>query len=233
MRAKLSQAKGHTGADPEDATNTGPRTSSGYPKKPLVRLQANAKQPKIGKVVDDAMGALERDNPSLKGVLPRITRGLALDKDRLANSSISSAPSDRRDAANRSNDVLGRVYEYFLRQFASAEGKNGGQFYTPDASCACWSRCSSPKAACTTACGSGGMFVQSEKFVVDTADAWATSPFTGRKATRRRGAGEDESRHSRHRRQFRPRNADTFARICTKTCKAISLSPIRPSTIPT
>jgi len=80
----------------------------------------------IGKLVDDAMLAIERDNPSLKGVLPKDYAHPRLDKQRLGQ--LIDLVGDE---TNRSRDVLGRVYEYFLSQFASAEGKKGGQFYTP------------------------------------------------------------------------------------------------------
>ena len=94
-------------------------------------LQANAKQPGIGKIVDDAMDAIERENPSLKGVLPKQYARPALDKQRLGELIDLIGTIGLGDEESRSKDVLGRVYEYFLSQFASAEGKKGGQFYTP------------------------------------------------------------------------------------------------------
>ena len=94
-------------------------------------LKANAKQPTVGKVVDDAMLAIERDNPSLKGVLPKDYAHPRLDKQRLGQLIDMVGNIGLGDRANRSKDILGRVYEYFLSQFASAEGKKGGQFYTP------------------------------------------------------------------------------------------------------
>src|SRR4051812_30987180 len=94
-------------------------------------LQGQAKQPTIGKLIDDAMVAIERDNPTLKGVLPKDFARPALDKQRLGELIDLIGTIGLGDKANRSRDVLGRVYEYFLTQFASAEGKNGGQFYTP------------------------------------------------------------------------------------------------------
>jgi type I restriction enzyme M protein len=90
-------------------------------------LQSMARQPTIGKLIDDAMVAIERDNPRLKGVLPKDYGRPALDKDRLGELVDLISTIGLGDAANRSKDVLGRVYEYFLTQFASAEGKNGGQ----------------------------------------------------------------------------------------------------------
>ena len=113
-------------------TNTAPRTSSGFRRKPAGSyLQASAKQPTIGKLIDDAMVAIERDNPRLKGVLPKDYARPALDKHRLGELIDLIGTIGLGDKENRSKDILGRVYEYFLSQFASAEGKNGGQFYTP------------------------------------------------------------------------------------------------------
>ena len=94
-------------------------------------LQDNAKQPTIGKLIDDAMVAIERDNPSLKGVLPKDYARPALDKQRLGELIDLIGTIGLGDAESRSKDILGRVYEYFLGQFASAEGKKGGEFYTP------------------------------------------------------------------------------------------------------
>ena len=94
-------------------------------------LQERAKQPEIGKLIDDAMVAIERENPSLKGVLPKDYARPALDKTRLGELIDLISTIGLGDAENRSKDILGRVYEYFLNQFASKEGKKGGEFYTP------------------------------------------------------------------------------------------------------
>src|SRR5262249_162294 len=94
-------------------------------------LQANAKQATIGKILDDAMVAIEKDNPSLKGVLPKDYARPAMDKQRLGELIDLIGTVGLGDREHRSKDILGRVYEYFLSQFASAEGKKGGQFYTP------------------------------------------------------------------------------------------------------
>src|SRR3989344_4433163 len=130
-------------------------------------LQKNAKQPVIGKLIDDAMDAIEKDNPSLKGVLPKDYARPALDKQRLGELIDLIGSIALGDRESKSKDVLGRVYEYFLGQFADAEGKKGGQFYT--------SRCivkllvdmiePYKGRVFDPCCGSGGMFVQSEKFV--------------------------------------------------------------------
>jgi len=130
-------------------------------------LQANAKQPTIGKTIDDAMVAIERDNPSLKGVLPKDYARPALDKTRLGELIDLIGTISLGDKENRSKDILGRVYEYFLSQFATAEGKKGGQFYTPRCVVKVLVEMIEPYKGRVfdPCCGSGGMFVQSEKFV--------------------------------------------------------------------
>lgn len=130
-------------------------------------LQASAKQPSIGQWIDDEMTAIERDNPSLKGVLPKEYARPALDKQRLGEliDLVSGIGLGSRE--NRSRDILGRVYEYFLSQFASAEGKRGGQFYTPQSVVQTLVAMLAPYKGriYDPCCGSGGIFVQSEKFV--------------------------------------------------------------------
>ncbi len=130
-------------------------------------LQANAKQPTIGKLLDEAMVAIERDNPTLKNVLPKDYARPALDKQRLGELIDLIGTIGLGNRENRSKDVLGRVYEYFLSQFASAEGKKGGQFYTPRCIVRLLVAMLSPyKGRVFDPCnGSGGMFVQSEEFV--------------------------------------------------------------------
>jgi type I restriction enzyme M protein len=130
-------------------------------------LQGNAKQPMIGKLIDDAMVAIERDNPSLKGVLPKDYARPALDKTRLGELIDLIGTIGLGDRENRSKDILGRVYEYFLSQFASAEGKKGGQFYTPRCVVRVLVEMIEPYKGRVydPCCGSGGMFVSSEKFV--------------------------------------------------------------------
>jgi len=130
-------------------------------------LQKNAKQPTIGKIVDDAMDILEKDNPTLKGVLPKNYARPALDKQRLGELIDLIGTIGLGDRENRSKDLLGRVYEYFLGQFADAEGKKGGQFYTPRCIVKLLVEMIEPYKGRVfdPCCGSGGMFVQSEKFV--------------------------------------------------------------------
>src|SRR5216110_788879 len=130
-------------------------------------LQNSAKQPTIGKIVDDAMVAIERDNPRLKGILPKEYARPALDKNRLGELIDLIGTIGMGDKASRSKDILGRVYEYFLSQFASAEGKKGGQFYTPQSVVRLLVEMLAPYKGriYDPCCGSGGMFVQSERFV--------------------------------------------------------------------
>ena len=130
-------------------------------------LQRNAKQPTIGKMIDNAMEVIEMENPSLKGVLPTNYSRPSLDKQRLGEliDLIGSITIGTDEAKSR--DVLGRVYEYFLGQFADAEGKKGGQFYTPKSIVQLLVEMIEPYRGRVfdPCCGSGGMFVQSEKFI--------------------------------------------------------------------
>ena len=128
-------------------------------------LVASAKQPTIGVLIDDAMDAVERDNPSLKGVLPKNYAREALDKRRLGElidlfTNITFQPDNAKD-------LLGQVYEYFMGQFADSEGKHGGEFYTPRSIVKLLVEMLEPYSGriYDPACGSGGMFVWSEKFV--------------------------------------------------------------------
>ncbi|MCA9232260.1 MAG: SAM-dependent DNA methyltransferase [Planctomycetales bacterium] len=131
-------------------------------------LQSQAKQPTIGKLIDDALVAIERDNPSLKGVLPKDYGRASLDKQRLGELIDLIGTIGLGDAESRSQDVLGRVYEYFLGKFANAEGKGGGEFYTPQSVVKLLVEMIEPYKGriYDPCCGSGGMFVQSEKFVL-------------------------------------------------------------------
>ena len=131
-------------------------------------LQSKAKQPEIGKLLDDAMDAIEHDNPRLKGVLPQDYARPALDKRRLGELIDLIGTIGLGDAENRSKDIIGRVYEYFLGQFASAEGKKGGEFYTLRPVVRLLVEMLAPRPRSRIydpCCGSGGMFVQSERFI--------------------------------------------------------------------
>ncbi|MCY1035676.1 class I SAM-dependent DNA methyltransferase [Corallococcus sp. BB11-1] len=156
------------GADPEDPDEYRGENVFWVPKESRwFHLQDRAKQPTIGKLVDDAMVAIERDNPSLKGVLPKEYARPGLDKQRLGELIDLIGSIGLGDRENRSKDILGRVYEYFLSEFASAEGKKGGQFYTPRSVVKLLVEMLAPYKGRVydPACGSGGMFIQSEKFV--------------------------------------------------------------------
>ncbi len=168
LHAKLQSEK-KQGADPEDPDEYRAKGIFWVP--PEARwshLKSQAKQPTIGQLVDDAMAGIERDNPSLKAVLPKEYARPALDKLRLGQ--IIDLVSNIRigDAESRSKDVLGRVYEYFLSQFASAEGKKGGEFYTPRCVVKLLVEMLEPYKGRVydPCCGSSGMFVQSEEFIV-------------------------------------------------------------------
>lgn len=130
-------------------------------------LQKNAKRPEIGTLIDDAMVAIERDNKVLKGVLPKDYARPALDKARLGEIIDLIATIGLGDKESRQQDILGRVYEYFLARFAAAEGKLGGQFYTPQCVVRTLVEMLEPYKGRVfdPCCGSGGMFVQAAKFV--------------------------------------------------------------------
>ena len=130
-------------------------------------LQANARQSSIGKIIDDAMLAIEVKNESLKGVLPKDYARPALNKVMLGELIDLVSGIGMAEEADRSRDILGRVYEYFLGGFAGAEGKRGGEFYTPRSVVRLLVEMLEPYKGRVydPCCGSGGMFVQSEKFV--------------------------------------------------------------------
>lgn len=130
-------------------------------------LKNNAKQPTIGKIIDDAMIAIEKSNARLKGVLPKEYARPSLNKQVLGKLIDMFSNVGMGDAKSKSKDVLGRVYEYFLGRFASAEGRAGGEFYTPRSVVNLLVNMIEPfkGRVYDPCCGSGGMFVQSEKFV--------------------------------------------------------------------
>ncbi len=156
-------------ADPEDRDEYSAENVFWVPKAARWdQLQAKAKQPTIGKLVDDAMLAIEKENPTLKGVLPTDYARPTLDKQRFGELIDLVGTIGLGDAESRSKDILGRVYEYFLGKFASAEGKGGGEFYTPQSVVKLLVEMIEPYKGriYDPCCGSGGMFVQSEKFVL-------------------------------------------------------------------
>ena len=156
------------GADPEDPDEY--RAENIFWVPPEARwtyLKGAAPQPTIGQIVDDAMAAIERDNPSLKSVLPKDYARPGLDKQRLGQLINLVSDIGLGSPADRARDILGQVYIYFLSQFASAEGKKGGQFYTPTHVVRVLVEMLAPYKGRVydPCCGSGGMFVQSEKFI--------------------------------------------------------------------
>ncbi len=166
QHAQLEAEKAQ-GADPEDPDEYRAHNIFWVPREARwTLLKANAKQPTIGQQVDDAMTAIERDNPSLKGVLPKDYGRPGLDKQRLGQLIDLVSNIGLGDRESRSKDIIGRVYEYFLTMFASAEGKNGGQFYTPRCVVRVLVEMLAPYKGRVydPCCGSGGMFVQSEQF---------------------------------------------------------------------
>jgi type I restriction enzyme M protein len=169
LHNKLISGKGdYAGSDPEDKDEYKAENVFFVPE--MARwsfLQTKAKLPTIGKDVDDAMDAIEKENPTLKDVLPKVFARGNLDPtslggliDLIGNVALGSAKA-------RSADVLGHVFEYFLGEFALAEGKKGGQFYTPRSVVELLVEMLEPNhgRVFDPCCGSGGMFVQSEKFV--------------------------------------------------------------------
>lgn len=130
-------------------------------------LMSKAKDPKIGIIIDDAMTAIETENPRLKSVLPKDYARPALDKFRLGQLIDLISTIGLGDAESRSKDILGRVYEYFLGKFAASEGKGGGEFYTPQCIVRLLVEMLEPFTGRVydPCCGSGGMFVQAKKFV--------------------------------------------------------------------
>ena len=169
LHGKLLEGKGeYEGADPEDRDEYKAENVFFVP--PSARwsyLQTRAKLPEIGKDVDAAMEAIENDNPSLKGVLPKVFSRGNLDPLSLGGLIDLMSNVSLGDTKQRSADVLGHVFEYFLGEFALAEGKKGGQFYTPKYVVQLLVAMLEPfnGRIFDPCCGSGGMFVQSERFV--------------------------------------------------------------------
>jgi type I restriction enzyme M protein len=168
--AKLIQGEGdYAGADPEDRDEYQAENIFFVPQEARWSyLQANAKQPNIGTLVDTAMDVIEHENTALKGgVLPKGFAKSNLDPTSLGGLIDLIANIALGDAKSRSADVLGHVFEYFLGEFALAEGKQGGQFYTPRSIVELLVNMLEPYKGRVfdPCCGSGGMFVQSEKFI--------------------------------------------------------------------
>lgn len=172
LHSQLVAGKGEfEDADPEDADEYLAKNVFFVPEKARWKfLQDRAKQPEIGKMLDDAMDAIERINPPLKGVLPKIYADPELNKQRLGELiDLIGTIGFAGKGGSGGTDLLGRVYEYFLGQFADAEGKKGGQFYTAGCVVRLLVEMLEPYngRVYDGCCGSGGMFVQSEKFVLN------------------------------------------------------------------
>ncbi len=164
-RLKAEEAQG---ADPEDKDEYKAENVFFVPQAARWKLLlSKAKQPDIGKIVDDAMDAIEKENASLKGVLPKVYARQNLDPTILGELIDLVGNIALGDTKSRSADVLGHVFEYFLGEFALAEGKKGGQFYTPRSVVELLVEMLEPYKGRVfdLCCGSGGMFVQSEKFI--------------------------------------------------------------------
>ncbi|KAF5431072.1 type I restriction enzyme M protein [Candidatus Methanophagaceae archaeon] len=166
---KLQKGEGdYAGADPEDRDEYKAENVFFVPE--IARwsyVQARAKQPEIGKDADFAMDAIEKENPSLKGVLPKVYARGNLDPTSLGGLIDLVGNIALGDAKARSADILGHVFEYFLGEFVLSEGKKGGQFYTPRSVVQLLVEMLEPYngRVFDPCCGSGGMFVHSEKFV--------------------------------------------------------------------
>ncbi len=156
------------GANPEDADEY--RAENVFFVPQIARwshLHSRSKLPSIGKDLDDAMEAIEKENPTLKGILPKVYARPNLDKASLGGLIDMVGNIALGNEAAKSKDLLGRVYEYFLGEFANAEGKKGGQFYTPKSIVRIMVEMIEPYKGRVydPACGSGGMFIMSEKFI--------------------------------------------------------------------
>ncbi|MBI4114801.1 MAG: SAM-dependent DNA methyltransferase [Candidatus Niyogibacteria bacterium] len=166
---KLVASRGeYEGADPEDKDEYQAENVFYVP--PNARwefLQSCAKNPSIGEDLDAAMDLIEKDNPALKGILPKVYARPNLDKQALGGLIDLIGNISLKDEGTKSKDLLGRVYEYFLGEFANAEGKKGGQFYTPKSIVRLMVEMIEPfkGRVYDPCCGSGGMFVMSDKFV--------------------------------------------------------------------
>jgi type I restriction enzyme M protein len=166
---KLKAGEGeYEGADPEDADEYGAENVFFVPEQARWSyIQSQAKQPNIGKLLDDGMDLIEAKNRTLKGVLPKVYARQNLDAQTLGSLIDTIGTITLGDTMSKSQDILGRVYEYFLGQFALNEGKKGGQFYTPESIVELLVQMLEPYEGRVfdPCCGSGGMFVQSEKFI--------------------------------------------------------------------
>ena len=128
----------------------------------------NAKSPNIGRLVDDAMGAVMTANPALAGTLPRLYK-TSTSAGSVSWSTCSTARDSAGQGGDRARDLMGEVYEYFLGNFARAEGRRGGEFFTPPSVVRVIVEVLEPSSGRVydPCCGSGGMFVQTEQFIAE------------------------------------------------------------------
>lgn len=171
LHSKLKEGKGqYEGADPEDQDEYKAVNVFWVPQDARWSyLYSRAKLPTIGKDLDEAMEEIEKENPTLKGILPKVYAKPNLDKTSLGGLIDLVGDVALGDEAAKSKDILGKVYEYFLGEFALAEGKKGGQFYTPKSIVKLLTEMIEPYhgRVFDPCCGSGGMFVMSEKFIAE------------------------------------------------------------------
>ena len=168
FEALYTRLKKDKQADPEDHDEYKAKNVFFVPPKARWSyLRSRAKKPDIGKIIDSAMDAIEKDNPSLKNVLPKVYAKGNLDTFNLGKLIDEFSNIDIKATKKRSADVLGHVFEYFLGQFGIAEGKKGGQFYTPTSVVKLLVEMLEPYKGRVfdPCCGTGGMFVQSERFI--------------------------------------------------------------------
>src|SRR3989344_6091411 len=169
LHSKLQEGKGdYAHADAEDPDEYLAHNVFFVP--PEARwstLLAQAKHADIGEALDTAMEAIERLNPTLKDILPKVYAKPNLDKAALGQLIDLIGDMGLKESQSNVKDLLGRVYEYFLGEFANAEGKKGGQFYTPKSIVTLMTEMIEPYKGRVydPCCGSGGMFVMSEIFV--------------------------------------------------------------------
>ena len=168
LNRKLKETKVEFPPDPEDPDEYASRNTFWVPEEARWSyLQDRAKLSSIGKDLDSAMEKIEKESPNLKGILPKVYAKPNLDRATLGGLIDLISDIALGEAAQQSRDILGKVYEYFLGEFALAEGKKGGQFYTPKSIVKLLVEMIEPYhgRVFDPCCGSGGMFVMSEKFV--------------------------------------------------------------------
>lgn len=174
------QSEMDEGADPEDREEYKAENVFYVPADARwAYLVSKAKDPQIGKYIDNAMDAIEKDNSILKGVLPKVFARQNLDPTSLGELIDLIGNNTLAQASTNSADLLGHVFEYFLGEFALAEGKKGGQFYTPRCVVELLVSMLEPYRGrvLDPCCGSGGMFVQSEKFVKENQIGWGPTEY--------------------------------------------------------